>query len=238
MTRSRALLHVIGYFRVVPPVPPLMMGTFGVTTCAAGLVVAVSPARAADALTPVLLLHLFAVSSGFMVPARRGHYDLLLTAGPGRLQVATVHWLMSAMPGIASWLLLALVERVATRGAGASLLASGTVAAIVIVSTLPWALTVRLPRFAGAIGWLVVLGILLVMVPSPGSAGLFERLGSGASWLEAAVALTIYPPVLVGEDLVGPHGFLVLPALFASVGSIAGALRWADRHDIPLEAAQ
>ena len=60
---------------------------------------------------PVLLLQLFAAASGFMVPARRGHYDLLLTRGDSRLAIAVVHWAMSILPGVLSWFVLAAIER-------------------------------------------------------------------------------------------------------------------------------
>ena len=61
-------------------------------------------------LLPILLLQTFAVSTGFMGYARRGHFDLLFTCGAGRVQVAAIYWLLSALPGVASWLALAVLE--------------------------------------------------------------------------------------------------------------------------------
>ena len=71
-------LYMFRFFLVVPPMPLLMIGAFAVITVAIAAVVVLNPSRATGALTPILLLQLFACSSGFDVPARRGHYDLLL----------------------------------------------------------------------------------------------------------------------------------------------------------------
>ena len=58
----------------------------------------------------MLLLQLFGNSSGFDVPARRGHYDLLLTHGEARRRIIIGHWAASALPGVASWLVLGVVS--------------------------------------------------------------------------------------------------------------------------------
>lgn len=229
---------LLRFFHVVPPNPPLMLVALIVTTTAGCVTLAIDPARGRDVLTPVLLLQLFASSSGVMVPARRGHYDLLLTLGHGRIAVAVVHWATSVLPGVGSWLLLAGTEIVMTSGSAHVLFTTGTAAAVVLVSTVPWAVTVNLPRFAAAIGWLLALALAVMVVPAHADGRLFGALGGGSSWMEAAAALLLYPPLLVGEDLTGAQAFLVLPALALAAGCMAYALAWIDRHDIPLEAAQ
>src|SRR4029434_11222861 len=102
----RDLPFLIRFFRVVPPVPPMMTGTFLVLTLASAAVVVANPVRAPGTLVPVLLLQVFAAASGFALPARRGHFDLLLTRGSSRTLIALVHWAMSIAPGLASWLVL------------------------------------------------------------------------------------------------------------------------------------
>src|SRR5687767_5084899 len=145
------------FFRVVPTQPMLIVWTFMVVMAVGSMALVYEPSRSGDLMRPVLLLQLFAASSGFEVPARRGHYDLLLTSGHRRIWVALVHWTTSIAPGVLAWLVLAAVEVAARRGADTKLLASGTCAAMGLVSTMPWAITVRLPRFSGGIGWLLVL---------------------------------------------------------------------------------
>ncbi len=235
MASMRYLVH---FFRVVPPNPPLMGVALAATTLAGAATLAIDPGRAREVLTPVLLLQLFASSSGLIVPARRGHYDLLLTMGYSRVAIASVHWTASALPGIASWAVLGSSEIVLARTSTPLLMTSGTVAALVLVSTVPWALTAALPRFAGAIGWLVVLALLAATAPALDQGRLFERPGGGASWLQAAIAVLLYPPLLVGEDLRGPQVLLVVPALVVAASALGYALVTIERRDIPLEAAQ
>ena len=139
----KSLAYPLRFYRVVAPVPPLVGWTFLVLVLIGTLVIVHDPTRAASALIPVLLLQLFAASSGFEVPARRGHYDLLLTSGSGRASMALVHWGTSVAPGIIAWLALVVIEQLASGGNVSRLLASGTLAALCLVSTLPWAITVH-----------------------------------------------------------------------------------------------
>src|SRR4029453_3267579 len=152
----RDFWYLVRFFLIVPPVPSMMAGTFVVLTIAGGAAIVSDRTRAPGALVPILVLQSLAASSGFSLPARRGHYDLLFTRGSSRTRIALVHWAMSILPGVASWLVLALVELVVSAGSGKRLLASGTCVAVCVVSTLPWAVTVALPRFSGGIGWLLV----------------------------------------------------------------------------------
>lgn len=232
------VVYLVRFFRVVPTVPPLMMAAFIGTTAIASAVAMMYPDRGRSALTPVLMLQLFACSSGFMVPARRGHYDLLLMAGESRFAIAAAHWIMSMLPGIAAWMVVAAAEIVGSAGARRSTIASGTLLAMLLVSTVPWALTVALPRFAGAVGWLVALAVAAAVVEGGLRARVFDMVGGGGSWIEAAAALIVYPPLLVGEHLVGAHGWLAAPALLVSLSAMGYAFSWIEHHDIPLEAAQ
>lgn len=235
MVRIARLLY---FFHVVPPVPRLMVATLAVITVALAALVAFRPARAPAALIPLLLLQMFAAASGFSVPARRGHYDLLLTSGEGRVRIAAAHWVMSILPGLASWVALAVTEQMATRGTGRAIVSSGSVAALLLVSTIPWALTVSLPRFAGAIGWLSVLSMAAVFLPADRILALGSTPGAGRSPVEAVLAILVYPPVLAAESVAGARGFIVLPAALIAAASMVHAFRWIDRTDIPLEAAQ
>jgi hypothetical protein len=232
------VIYLVRFFRVVPPTPPLIGVTLAVTTSFAAAVVVADPDRARQALMPLLVLQLFACSSGFMIPARRGHYDLVLTSGESRLGIAAAHWMMSALPGVAGWLLVSLVQCVVTRGEQTSALASGSVLAWAVVSTLPWAITVALPRFAGAIGWMLVLAVTASLAPRGLTGGLFDAAGGGRSWFEEALVILLYPPVTVGEHLVGPQGWLAAPALLIATTAMVYAFGWIEHDNIPLEAAQ
>ena len=116
----RDLWYLVRFFHVVPPVPPMMKGTFAILTLASAIAIVADAGAATGALVPVLVLQAFAVSSGFTLPARRGHYDLLFTRGNSRTSIALVHWASSVATGIGSWLVLAVLELVVSAGARAT----------------------------------------------------------------------------------------------------------------------
>jgi hypothetical protein len=225
------------FFRVVPTQPALIVWTFLVVVVIGGIAIARVPSRSGDLMRPVLLLQLFAASSGFEVPARRGHYDLLLTSGHRRIWVALVHWAISIAPGVLAWLVLAVVEVTAHGDADTNLLASGTCAAMGLVSTMPWAITVRLPRFSGGIGWLLVLTLSTSVLSSarmPGSSGANEV--GESIW--SAWEFLVYPVVFVGRELSIGDGLIAAPALLLALAAMVAACRWVSRTSVPLEAAQ
>jgi hypothetical protein len=232
-------LYLARFFFVVPPMPLLMVGALLVVTGVSAVVILVEPARAAGALRPILLLQLFACSSGFDVPARRGHYDLLLTRGEPRRRVIVAHWAASALPGVICWALLAIVGyAVNNSGSRAALLHPGTLSALLLVSTIPWATTARLPRFSGAIGWLLILAMLSLAAPRMLVIDLSASIAGWGEWLRVAWAVLVYPPLLVGQSLGGRETLVVLPGLLFAVGVLLASFWSVNRRDIPLEAAQ
>jgi hypothetical protein len=228
-----ALLRALRFMRVVPPVPSLMWTAWLGVTLASGVAVAAGTTPARDALTPLLVLQVFAVSTGFATAARRGHYDVLLTGGTGRVRTAVAQWTVAAMPGLAGWLALAAVEIVLTPGAP-DVLAPGGVAAMFVVSTLPWALTVGLPRFSAAIGWVLLCALAVSL--APGVAGDRGVASGGAEWVLSAVGVLLFPMRMVEDP--GLRSIEILPAVIVAAGSMAGALVWIARRDVPLEAGQ
>jgi len=234
VTHSVSPLH---FFRVVPAQPTLIVWTFMVVVAVGALAIVREPSRSADVMASVLLLQLFAASSGFEVPARRGHYDLLLTSGHRRIWVALVHWVISIAPGVVAWLTLAAIEAAASGGAGMRLLASGTCVAMGLVSTMAWAITVRLPRFSGGIGWLLVLTLSTRVLPSGNLMSHPPVNGIGAL-IWPVCQFLVYPVVFVGRDLDVRQGFIVAPALLVALGSMVVACQWVSRASVPLEAAQ
>jgi hypothetical protein len=217
------MVDAFRFFRVVPPLPALLVIAFGVITASSVVAVIVDPQYAHGTIDAVLVLQLFASSSGFAGHARRGHYDLLLTRGDRRFTIAAVHWLMSIMPGTASWLTIATAEVIASGGKNTVGLASGTLAALIVISMISWATTVALPRFAGAIGWLVVFAMALALTPAGG--------------VPAPLTNIVFPLGMVGGSTsIAPDA--IAPSLLLGVASIVAALLWIDRTEVPLEAAQ
>ena len=229
-------LYLLRFFLVVSPLSGLVVWTFGLLVVAASVLIVVAPERTAGALAPLLLLQMFAASSGFAVPARRGHYDLLLTRSGGRTSIALAHWLTSISTGVASWLILASVEALASGRASISL-ASGTCAAVALVSTIPWAVTIGLPRFSGGIGWLLVLTLAGITF-SPGGIDWLSFHSDRHDTLVASWGFFVYPTAAVGRHLTMSDTVVVAPALLVAVGSMAIACAWVRRAALPLEAAQ
>lgn len=232
----RSVLYLVRFFRVVSPLSGLVVWTFGVLVAAAACIVIVTPERTAGALAPLLLLQMFAASSGFALPARRGHYDVLLTRTGRRTSIALAHWVTSIAPGIASWLIVASIESL-TSGRASAALASGTCVAVLLVSTIPWAITVALPRFSGGIGWLLVLTIAGVTF-SPEGSGWLNVHESPAHSMAAAWAYLLYPMAVVGRHLSGDDALIVVSAFGLALITMVGACVWVQRESFPLEAAQ
>jgi hypothetical protein len=230
--------YALRFFRVVAPVPRLTIATFFVLAVAAGAKVAIDPSSTAGALVPIFVLQVFATASGFAVPARRGHYDLLLTSGDSRFRIAFAQWVATVAPGIAAWLAVSCVEAAATFGHGALARASGTVTTAFLVSTLPWAITVPLPRFSGAVGWLLVL-VTVVSFSTP-------RQLSALAWppgiphadLVPGLGVLLFPMSLIGRDVSAAFLGLAAPAVLISVLAMTTAVVWIYRADFALEAGQ
>ncbi len=152
-------IYALRYLQIVSLVPPLFVTGFVITVAAAAARLMRDPGAALEALTPVLLLQLFVASSGFQHAARRGHYDLLLTSGTPRWQIALAHCLVSIMPGMVSWLCVGLLELAASHGNHFLSGAAGTCAAFVGMSVIAWSTAVFASRATAAVGWLLVMTI-------------------------------------------------------------------------------
>lgn len=216
---------LITFFRVVPPVPPWMTGALAITVVVAGAFLAARMTGPGEALAPVFLLHTLAASSGFAVPAARGHYDLLLTAGESRLRIGLAHWSASIAPGVAAWLAVAAIEALVNWGFPRVSLSSGTVVAVWVMSTLSWGLNVPLPRMTVGIFWLL-------------AAVLTHGLTWQASPLWGALLPLARPGTLIGADLAGSEVGAVLPAVLVATTAAAGGLLWIQRTDISLQVAR
>jgi hypothetical protein len=197
----------------------------------------IDPGRGTDAAVPVCLLQMFAVSSGFSVPARRGHFDAVLTGGSSRLGVALTHWLVSVAPGVAVWLTLGVCEQALAPPGRGAVFSNGTIVAMVLISTLGWALSVPLPRLSGGVIWLVVLFVALT-ASGDWRAALPAVAGHGASaWSLVGMSL-VCPLLLVGTVLEPRELLTLLPVLGAALLIAAAAVVWIGRANICLEASQ
>jgi hypothetical protein len=226
---------LVAFFRAAPPVTRPIALCLAATAAIGSLALLTAVADGATVLTPLLVLQIFAASSGFGLAMRRGHYDLVLSRGVSVAGVMGAHWLASIAPGIAAWLAVACVERFVEPAAPAAL-ASGSVVAFSCASTLPWALTTRLPRFGAAIGWLVLLVTSLAVVPS-GQLQLLAALRDARPTALGALAVVIYPMGLLGLDVLQLPAGTISPGVACAAISMLAVLEWHRRTEVPLETA-
>jgi hypothetical protein len=206
-------LYALRYFQIVPVVPPLCNVAFVIAVAAAAFRLASDASAAIDALTPVLLLQLFVASSGFRFAARRGYYDLLLTSGAPRWQIAIAHCLVSILPGIVSWMCVAALEIGASRAEEWRSVTQGTCAAFVGASLIAWSLAVFSSRTAVTVMWLLVLTI-------------------------PAIARLVSPVQLLGATWASGDRRLLVSGCATAVVMFTVATASIVRGSAPLEAAQ
>jgi hypothetical protein len=231
------MISALRFFAIAPLHSPYMLFGFGAVLASGIVMLIVDPTRGADALAPLALLQMLAASSGFAVAARRGHFDLLFTAGPRRVNVALLHFALSVLPGLVAWATLGVVEMLAGGTLRPLAFTSGSVVSLWVISAVAWALTVRLPRLSGGIAWL--LGIAIWTVGWSGSAPLADTLvDARVDSVTRAVIVALCPFVLVGQRLSGSDALFAAPAVGVSALLAAGAVNWISRMDVPLESAQ
>jgi hypothetical protein len=230
-----AAVGPLAFYAVVPLHSPYMWLALAAITATGILILAIDPSSGEQVVVPILFLQMFSASTGFAVPARRGHYDLLMTSGAGRLRIAATHLVLSVAPGIAAWLAVAGVE-LALRGGESRALAAGSVTALLLVSTLAWAATVPLPRLSGGIMWLLAIVMLLGLTAEWRPAALAAV--EGGPSVGAALVYVLCPFLLVGRPLPLSASWIVAPAVGLSVLAVASALAWVTRMNVALEAPQ
>jgi hypothetical protein len=234
-SREAPVVRPLAFYRVVPLHSPYMWLALLVVTGTGVVLLLFDPSSGEQVVTPIVFLQMFAASTGFAVPARRGHYDLLMTGGAGRLWIAATHLALSVAPGIAAWLAVACVELV-LRGGDSRALAGGSVAAVLLVSGLAWAVTVPLPRLSGGIMWLLAIVMLLGTTDGWQSAALSAR--EGLPSLGAALLYGLCPFVLVGRPLPWAAVWVLVPGMCVTALAVVFALVWMTRMDVALEASQ
>ena len=147
----------VRFFLGVSPHPPWVWAGFGAIVVLQGWTLRQSPDDAASMLAAALMLQMFAASTGFCSPASRGHFDPLLTSGRSRPALAGAHLLASALPGLVAWIVLAVIEVALAPASWPVALRPRPLLALALVSTITWALTLRLPRFSGGVLWMGLL---------------------------------------------------------------------------------
>ena len=176
----------------------------------------VSPGELDSGLGMVLFAQMFLASTGFLVRARRGHFDPLLLGAGDRTRALVWHWLVSIAPGVAGWTCLAVAGYFMGSPAAVSAFAGGRAAALFIVSALAWTAGFALTRGAAGVVWMAALLGLLVrhaelLAPVPSLAT------TGDTVLRHAATLMLCPFLLIGNRLVVASGAVWAAALLSAL---------------------
>lgn len=189
---------------------------------------------ASTALACALFLQMFAAAPGFSAAATRGHYDPFLAGSVSRKRLALTHWLTSAMPGCLCWLAIGLLEWVVHPTALPAAWHPGALAALAIVSTLSWAISLPLPRLAGGVVWMAaIFGMVasrtgLLRLRQATVSGHIEGARDG---IVSAALATLFPFALLDESPVARSSTVLLTIFMCSaLAFLAGAayLMWRD----------
>jgi hypothetical protein len=178
--------------------PPSALLALGATVGIGLWTTSMSPRELDSGLGLLLFVQMFMASSGFLVRARRGHFDPLLTAAASRTGPVVWHWVVSVAPGAAGWICLAGAGYFQGSPTAVSALIGTRAAAFFIVSALAWAAGFTLTRGASGMLWIGVLLALLI-----GRIDLLSRasllVGPGLMGLFHTATLLICPFLLVGN---------------------------------------
>jgi len=189
---------MVRYFAVVRPWPTsgllvlMAVAVFGIATTW------LNPRELDSGLGMVLFVQMFLASSGFLVSARRGHFDPMLVHGRDRGAAVAAQWFASMSPGAAAWIVLAGCGYLMGAAAGLSALAGTRLVAFLAVSTIAWVAGFALPRGGGAVLWMGILLVLLlkhVQLIEPG-----HTPTSGLDVLRTTGALLVCPFLLLGAE--------------------------------------
>ncbi len=181
----------------------------------------------------ILLVQLFAVSTGFTRFASRGYYDPVLVSGRGRLRVAFAHFVVSALPGAWAWVVVGVAQAVKARSLDVPALRPAGWAGLLLVSTIPWALTLRLPPLSGGAIWLTLsAGFLVSGKGMEFFAMMRQSMGSTGLGFLRGVGFGLAFPLLVPDVRWSPS---VLGGLFGvSAAALCLGSLFIERAQFPL----
>ncbi len=152
-------------------------------------------------LVMLLVIQMFAVSTGFRGHACRGYYDALLTRFP-RWKLALAHGTAAAGPGALAWIGIAATQVASARSVHVPALSAAALTAFALVSFVAWSVSIPLGPLTGGSLW---LGSAVAAVAYGGAmrlAGLTQA-GAATPATRFAVMMT-FPPFLVGSSMEGP----------------------------------
>jgi hypothetical protein len=200
---------------------PAMLAAHAAILVWAGYLAWLSPGETRPVYVVLLLCQSFSAATGFIFPARRGHFDQVLVAPASRVVIGLAHAAVSMGIGLVAWLVVALIDSLANRGQWPLGLTLPAVSALLYMSAVAWAASVPFARYSSGVVWLIVAialaggGKLLALRQAYAAAAE----AGGSAWRAAGAAL-VFPPLMVTEPSapVAFSTFVVLAAAVLVVG--------------------
>lgn len=181
----------------------------------------------------ILIVQLFAVSTGFSFPASRGFYDPVLTRSGPTLRSVAAHFAVSALPGCLAWTILAAIEAVRAGSPNVIALQPSALAGLAFVSAVAWSLSLPFMPFAAAGVWLMAsIGIFVSGRFMASLAPLARDPGWATDHPGRALLVTaLFPIMTPGISL--PRTTLAALAVIA-IAAFAAGVFFVQRRDFPL----
>ena len=220
------------FFAAAAPTPAPLTAVLAILALGAAGLEAVSAGSSDWVLASILLVQLFACSSGFTRHASRGYYDPVLV-GATRMHIGLAHFAVTALPGTVAWIAAGVAGGVAAGSLSIPAMRPAGWVALFLVSAIPWAVNLRFAPFVAGSLWLLVTASLLF------SGRLFRTLAilhADPDWARShglgAIGLAMAFPAAV-PSIAWPS--FVLAALTAiSAASLAGGIATLHCASFPL----
>jgi hypothetical protein len=181
----------------------------------------------------VLIFQMFAASTGFRDKLIRGHFDSIVVGGR-RVSIALTHWLVSIVPGLTIWLVLAALCSLTGNGARPSALTPGGSAVFLYVSAVAWTVSLPLVRYAAGSLWIMTLiGLAATHRLTQLRAALLAANGDWGGAMNAVLAALACPLFLLADAKV-VDGRIVGLVTVVAIGLIAVGVAMVNRFDAPL----
>ena len=235
-------INPVRYFHVVSPQPRFVPMGLALVVVLGGWLLRANPADVGAPFVPLLFLQMFASSSEFNAPASRGYFDALLVSGWSRPAVAASHWVAAVLPGVTAWAALGSLELAMADPQHAIGFEPRSLVALLLVSTIPWALTLPLPRFSGGLLWTVLMLVLIMTRSGTTFLGNAVAATEGAppgDLATVAAALAACPLLFLSSSAasVSASAFVLVTDAALAVLAFAGGVAYVARREYPMAQA-
>ncbi len=226
-------IGMVRFLNTVTPVRTVLLLPMGATFLFGVWLETQNPGSSDAAVAFLIVLQMFAVSTGFVSHARRGFYDPILEQVPRRA-VAIGHFLCALGPGCVVLLGIGIAELIA--GGRVHALSVSACTALILVSSVAWAVSVRGGALSGGAVWLLLSLAFFVTGKGLPMLAVLKAAESGqAPVRDVVVGGLLYPMTIPGLNLSTPAAAILVGV--AAVALAAG-VEYIGRADFPIREEQ